>query len=71
MALWKEGPPLAVYLPGAIKYIDHARKLRAQCEVYSTNLGSQFTGSAQTPYRLYDQTDRVPQNSRLYLVNAK
>ena len=54
---------LPTSLPGAIKYIDHARKLRAQCEVYSTNLGSQFTGSAQTPYRLYDQTDRLPQNS--------
>ena len=31
-ALRKEGPPLTVYLPGAIKYIDHASKLRAQCE---------------------------------------
>ena len=31
-ALRKEGPPLTVYLPGAIKYIDHASKLQAQCE---------------------------------------
>ena len=31
-ALRKIGPPLAVYLPGAIKYIDHASKLRSQCE---------------------------------------
>ena len=33
-------------LPGTIKYIDHARELRAQSDVYATNLESQFTGSA-------------------------
>ena len=33
-------------LPGTIKYIDHARKLRAQCDVCATNLDSKFTGSA-------------------------
>ena len=73
--------PLAINLPGAIKYIDHARKLRAQCEVYSTNLGSQFKGSAQSPYRQIRRQIRrtdsrrirvpLPRASRFYLVNAK
>ena len=49
-ALRKTGPPLAVYLSGAIKYIDHASNCDHSVRRYSTNLGSQFTGSAQTSY---------------------
>ena len=49
-ALRKTGPLLAVYLSGSIKYIDHASNCDHSVRRYSTNLGSQFTGSAQTSY---------------------
>ena len=66
MALRKEGPPLEVYLPGAIKYIDHARKLRAQCVKLSVKCTRQtWDHSAQAASRHLEGflTDRFPANS--------